>query len=136
MSPTDLRCEARARHDGVLIVSAEGVYRPGSDGNADAQAIEAAIEGARGPESAGLVLDLSGLSYSGGDALGALLVRLAAGTQGPPLLTVLVVSEANRPALRSLLELMGRKADRWLHPSRDVALRALRTASPGGSCDP
>ena len=87
--------------DGVWTVRVTGVYGIGSEGNEDAAVIGAALEGVLADDPADrVVLDLSAMTYSFGDAIGALFLKHA---EGP---VDFVLSQACSEAWNGLLALV------------------------------
>ncbi|RMG16710.1 MAG: hypothetical protein D6731_05555 [Planctomycetota bacterium] len=119
----------------VLAFAVEGPLR--GDDPVEVRRLEFLLgEGLGSRRPRGLVLDLRRAPDACGTACGALLLRLASGARGEPRPVVLVVAPAQRAAWRALLDSMGRKSERWLHPDLPSARAALACVLPGGSCDP
>ena len=110
----------------ALVISFEGVYGIGSDGNNDARLMAAIVTAALTAwRSRGLILDLRGMHYQWGDAI---LDAIDAGKINyayAPFPTAILASDVNRKALVSLMQAEDRETREWVFDTLEEALAAV-----------
>jgi hypothetical protein len=111
----------------VLVVSFEGLYRPGARGNKDAGDMIAFIqEGLQAFSPDGLILDFRNLEYDYGDMMDGVLESAEGTWGGRALPAVVVTSHLNRSGLTGLVcNVMGDDAAHWLYQRMETALEEI-----------
>jgi anti-sigma B factor antagonist len=109
------------RRHGVLVAAITGEIDI-----SNARSLESTIVDVLGSDSAGLVVDLAGLSFL--DGSGAhLLYALSDRLRGRGLGFAIVLPEATSPP-RRVLDLSGPRPAHWIHPTEDDAITAVLRA--------